>query len=1605
MAAVVELPEFDTEQATGALPEFEDAAPDLSKIKLDASQMLVGSNGVKRPSGMESGTDFTAALAGGALRAAAAVPPGIQALADIPSRIARGVSMGQGHYADMPAVGEERKAQSEGFGEAISKPIVPLDIFKAQTQEDDPAWAAAIKSAERMLVSIPEFVESPLGVLTMGAGLGGKAATTAVRYGFAADMLKGMFQQVPQLRDNWKDMTANQQAEAITQFLGTAAMVGLLTHPETRGAIKNPMANVADRTGQLAPDAIRLAPGGRPVFGAEVKPPISPEMMTAPGGAVATQLPPPGIRPPEGEPQRVAPAPATAPLPVSPVQPRFGMDLQMPRAARPPAPTAAEVPPKPAAPAGEAPPMVTEATVDKLPLADQGKLKHATGMEYGVTLTEADLPRLEEKYKASSEAMKKAFASGDSPAQLAAFGQMNFYGGALMGASRGKHPISGSNFERFAKERAAQGRPIPEPKPAAAPAPSAAPVAPAPAAPVPAPAAAPKAKAYSGLAYREPANEFKRLVLEYGEQQGWIEYPDFINPTAEGYAAISHNTEMTRAYKRALADIGITTDRNTLKLHAEALPKLKALLEAHARMEPVPLSQLPDGSEFTIAGEKYTVKGTNPDTGIVTIKDGRTLKVDENHTINIDPGSLKATPQSTDFLPPEVPKLRPGEKGTGELLQGPVAPFNLAGEKGVDPARVATEKATAEKTKAEAAAIAARQQRPLFGPAESDDAFLKRIAPKVDANEKLTPAEKSRYSKLAKKPQPAEGGVSAGIGGGIKRAQQQGRQGEAGFVTIPQGVSDAVTKAADFVSQIIREEFDAPKMTDRRRAVLNWSAKLQRSFGEAAAKQRDILKRVPQALRRDGITNWIQADGDPATLTQRRADTAAWRDPATGKPHPDAKRLLAGYDAALKLTPEEIAVANEVKADYARFAARGQGADVLNQLKDDYVTQTWNLRKGPAGTGSGRTLKEKFRFSRASTFANYFEGEQAGYSPKTKDISKLLPMYSHEMNAVIAARQMVAEMGQGVASDGRPLLAPKGIGIPVDSPTKGEATLVMPKVGGKEVSDYKVLANQPALSGWKWVSKDSVGNPVMLKADLALHPEAYKHLQAVLGRSAIRDWYGTHTTALAEIPKGIVHGIDWANSETKRTMLGMLATFHQVQTGTHAIGHRVNPLFSIPKVDLVGNAAQMDAARHGLMLLQDRASADQFMEGFRTSGLISRIPGIGPLSDWYSHYLFSQYIPGLKYKTYQAILERNLKVYDKQITSGRVSGADVKVLSAEQANAAYGHLNYADLGRNPTIQHIMQLGLLAPDFLEARGRFAGQAIKGTTGAKVGREQLLALATLAIAQGALAYTSAKISGGDWDEKRPFEFTLGNRRYTVRSVPEDMQNLLTNTRQFVHSRLSPIIGKGGLQYATGVDYRGRKISAGQTTKELAQQPIPLSIRGFAGIGQSTLSGMEQLASAIGLRISRYSPMMDMHDLIVDFKKSSSDPRVKADVEIQEQEVFASHYEKLRNALHSGDLAGARKEYDKLDGIRTPKQIDAAMKPWTGGNFNSQTFEVSPRHPKPFTGNPKTEREFLATLTPEQRQTYQKATAERAQQYRAFRNMLQQAPAPTAGALPEF
>lgn len=779
-------------------------------------------------------------------------------------------------------------------------------------------------------------------------------------------------------------------------------------------------------------------------------------------------------------------------------------------------------------------------------------------------------------------------------------------------------------------------------------------------------------------------------------------------------------------------------------------------------------------------------------------------------------------------------------------------------------------------------------------------------------------------------------------------------------------------RGGDEAGAITLPKFEDRKMSELDAATTERSAKLQKSFEEAERAKKEIDKAIPSQHRQTAVSVWMEADGDIAKLQ-------SWESGAKGEVFKRAAK------EAQTLTPEEIAIAKRAKAAFDVLAQRGQQFDVLKGGRENYVPHVWDLDKSkPSGFGSGR-LQDSLKFAKARTFENFAEGDAAGFKPKSLAIGKLLPTYLHEMNKVIADRQFVRDLAEGKAEDGRPLAVPRGRVSTIETEAGGKAYLANPRAtkmledaqgNPVDTRDYKTMGDQPALHDWRWEGKDGEGNPIYMKDDLALHPDALKRVNAMLGKSTL------------PIPKIISK----ASSVMKREMFGLLAPFHQVQEGTHAIAHRVNPFFGIEKVDM-RKEKFMDAARHGLMLLPDRATSAGYMEGLGGKGSFftqalrffgeskagENIAGkaataLANVVDGYQNYLFHEYIPSLKFKTYESILSRNRDVYAHELKSGQMDETDVKLTSAEQANAAYGHLNRDLLDRQPNTQHLMQLTLLAPDFLEARGRFVAQSVKGLLGSKVGVEQFKALAFMALVQGGVAYTLSKLMGEEYDPKNPFSVRHNGRSYTLRSVPEDLLRFgvdLTSLAKggdrgipFISARENPLL-QTGIQSLTGLNYRGEKVSFKDTMEELMAKYIPITARSLPGIRQLTatsrqspISPLEQLAGSFGLKISRASPITDTYAKASEWMEKTGVPKDKGSYPI-------SKFQQLRYALEDGDMDKAQTELDKLRADASVKNLESA-------------FHASLYHP--FTKSTAMDSQFSRSLNPKDRAVYDLAKTKR-------------------------
>lgn len=756
-----------------------------------------------------------------------------------------------------------------------------------------------------------------------------------------------------------------------------------------------------------------------------------------------------------------------------------------------------------------------------------------------------------------------------------------------------------------------------------------------------------------------------------------------------------------------------------------------------------------------------------------------------------------------------------------------------------------------------------------------------------------------------------------------------------------------------------------------------------------------IMKEVPDAARRVAITNYLQANGDLAALKERaEASAPAYR---------------RGYEDAMKLTPREKSIAASVSQFYKDMLVNLQKHEVVDAGVENYVNQMWKqevLGEDPKSPHANARLMTDLRNAKERVFGSYFEGEQAGKIPVTKDIAHLMAIYATEAGKVVASRRFLKDLTTKKAADGRPLAAVQGqmesgenVGVETGDKTEGPTFIK----ANAHPEGYKTIDN-PAFQGWKFLGKDKTGESVMMKGQMALHPDIFRHMENVFGSSEIDKALrpNDQNGLLLRAAKTFARGLLKAQTFAKGTTLGFLSPFHQVQEGTHALGHHVNPFWGSPDHLLdPDNPLTRHAVDHGLMIAGDGQAMQMFKDSIDSNlvhaipGLLGKIPKVGealkgatesgasPItwSKEYAHYLFHSYIPRMKMKTFMSIEGNNLERYAKEMKAGTVTRADVAYLSAKQTNNAYGHLNWQDIGANPTILHMARLAFLAPDFLAARLAFTGEAIKGAAGKKSGREQILAFASLAATQYITARILNKFADDDYHFDKPFSVVHDGREYTMRSVPEDIYKMVKQPEQFIKGRISP--GLNMMQEALFQrNFRGEKVDYKDELKDMASMFIPITLRAnplyrqyLETGGKSTVSVWQQLVGAAGIHISRNSPIAETYKMAGDFKKSLSDEDKKKFNVAEDKGVYpTSKYQQLRYALEDGDMGKAMKEYEKLkDG---------------GAAKLAEGFKESLFHP--FTGSKHLDAVFAKSLPEEKRAMIDLAQHSRAQIWQAFKQV---------------
>jgi hypothetical protein len=714
---------------------------------------------------------------------------------------------------------------------------------------------------------------------------------------------------------------------------------------------------------------------------------------------------------------------------------------------------------------------------------------------------------------------------------------------------------------------------------------------------------------------------------------------------------------------------------------------------------------------------------------------------------------------------------------------------------------------------------------------------------------------------------------------------------------------------------------------------------LSESALDARRFMKDSMKAIPDALTREAISNWVDAGGDEAKLREGLSQTK--------------DRYKPGYEAALKLTPEQKVIAKNIQNYFEARLQDAIDAGILEDGIEDYIHRYYEkdspwkqsiLNELRSGIFTGQPALAKKRI-----FSYDYEAESAGYKP-IKDFAKRVVAYDLALNKAIADRQLVKGLMQMKTPDGEPWVSVGGVATKIGGEGTDGALLVKPTIKPEKVGEYRYF-DHPALRKWKWVAEDSEGKPVLVQGSVLIHPDALPKVKALFERSAIRQ----HPVGRAMLNLG---------STVKQTMLD-LSGFHQVQMAIHGAEHQRLKTFSDFKgIDLT-DADQRGLVRGG-MVIGDTTGRQHFDEGLVGSSLSKHLPfGIGERVNQYKEYLFGDFIPRLKMKTGLMALDRNRQLFPN------LSEQEVYHLTANQMNAAFGELNYAMLGRSATMQDAMRLVMLSPDFTEARARFVGQAATKYGGRpivengklKVG-EQGKALLIGAAALYVTARIINKLLNGEYHFERENAFNVlhGGKAYSLRTVQGDVLKAATEPEQFIRNRLNPVYGRTAEELTTGRDYFGRKRNAAQQAKDLAETVVPISLRGLLSGREQSL--MESLMNSMGVTEHRDSPTQRIAQLAEDWKTKNKVYGEPGEF------IYDPDKDKFR-----GVTLAAR--YDDVPAVRS--EILKAEKQGASAGQILKHYQLSAKHL--FTGSTKANEErFKASLSKDERKQYDDAIKER-------------------------
>jgi hypothetical protein len=220
-------------------------------------------------------------------------------------------------------------------------------------------------------------------------------------------------------------------------------------------------------------------------------------------------------------------------------------------------------------------------------------------------------------------------------------------------------------------------------------------------------------------------------------------------------------------------------------------------------------------------------------------------------------------------------------------------------------------------------------------------------------------------------------------------------------------------------------------------------------------------------------------------------------------------------------------------------------------------------------------------------------------------------------------------------------------------------------------------------------------------------------------------------------------------------------------------------------------------------------------------------------------------------------------------------------------------------------QDFLRATTLAPDWLESEVRSLYRAIDPKRGA-VMRQDIARIS--AIMFGA-ARVLNMLTTGQAHPEAPFGVVLPGRKgeddkvLTLRTLPTDLLHAATDPRAFIAGRVNPLTVRPAMEFLSGRDTQGRKVTPGQEAGDLLSSFVPIPTKAISGKFTGDVSNPEVVSRILGA--ATYSYRTSAEKLA---QELASDKMPSGTVTDQE---LANHQRNLRleDALRNGNITAGQ------------------------------------------------------------------------------------------------